>query len=128
MPTTEQIHAIADGYVDAYKRNDKDAVLALFRPDALFEDPVGQPPHHGHEGIGAFWDQSHALAEIELVRRDLIVCGDEMVMIFEVHATVGDSTMVIDAVDVFVVGDDGKIISLKAYWDMSRARARGESV
>ena len=24
--------------------------------------------------------------------------------------------------DVFVIGDDGKIVTLKAYWDMARAR------
>ncbi len=125
MPTADEMHAIARAYVDAYKRNDRDAVVALFAPDATFEDPVGQPPHNGHEGIAAFWDQTHALASIELVQRDVIVCGNEMVMIFEVHATVGDSTMILDAVDVFVIGDDGKIASLKAYWDMSRARTRG---
>jgi steroid delta-isomerase len=124
MPSQDEMKAIADAYVDAYKRNDKQGVIDLFRPDAIFEDPVGQPAHIGHEGIGAFWDQSHALAQIELRQKDVIVCGSEMVMIFEVHATVGDSTMVIDAVDVFVIGDDGKITSLKAYWDMARARSR----
>jgi steroid delta-isomerase len=122
MPTVDEMQAISDAYVDAYKRNDKDAVLALFRPDAVFEDPVGQPAHIGHEGIAAFWDQTHAMASIELVRKDLIVCGTEMVMIFEVHATIGDSTMILDAIDVFVVDDEGKVTSLKAYWDMTRAR------
>jgi len=122
MPTSEEMQAVADGYVDAYKRNDKDALLALFRRDATFEDPVGTPAHVGHAGIGEFWDQSHALAQIELVRQDLIVCGNEMAMRFEVHATVGDATMAIDAIDVFVVDNDGKIASLKAYWDMARAR------
>ena len=125
MPTVDQMHAVAQAYVDAYKRNDRDAVVSLFAPDAVFEDPVGQPPHDGHDGIAKFWDETHALASIELVPRDVIVCGREMVMLFEVHATVGDSTMIMDAVDVFVVGDDGKISSLKAYWDMARARTRG---
>jgi steroid delta-isomerase len=122
MPTADDMQAISDAYIDAYKRNDKDAVLALFREDAIFEDPVGQPPHLGHEGIAAFWDQSHAMASIELHRKDLIICGSEMAMVFEVHATIGDNTMILDAIDVFVVGDDGKISSLKAYWDMARAR------
>lgn len=125
MLSQDQMQAVADAYVDAYKRNDRDAVVALFAPDAVFEDPVGQPAHVGHEGIAAFWDQSHALAQIELAPADVIICGNEMVMIFEVHATVGDSTMIIDAVDVFVVDDAGKISSLKAYWDISRARSRG---
>jgi steroid delta-isomerase len=125
MPTAEQMRAVADAYVDAYKRADKEALLALFAPDATFEDPVGQPVHHGHAGIGAFWDRSHALASIELVQKDVIVCANEMVMLFEVHASVGDSTMVLDAIDVFVLDDDARIASLKAYWDMARARTHG---
>ena len=43
-------------------------------------------------------------------------------MTFDIHATIGDSTMVIDAIDVFVVNDENKITTLKAYWDMARAR------
>jgi hypothetical protein len=45
-----------------------------------------------------------------------------MAMTFEIHATIGDSTMTMDAIDVFVCNDEGKIASLKAYWDMARAR------
>jgi hypothetical protein len=33
--------------------------------------------------------------------------------------------MVIDAVDTFRVDDDGKIASMRAYWDMSRATPAG---
>jgi hypothetical protein len=33
--------------------------------------------------------------------------------------------MVFDAVETFVVDDDGKITLLKAYWDMGRARPPG---
>jgi steroid delta-isomerase len=125
MPTQDEMLAVAAAYVDAYKRNDRDGVVALFAPDATFEDPVGQPPHNGHAAIAAFWDEIHVLAAIELVQRDVIVCSNEMVMTLEVHATVGDSTMILDAVDVFVIDDGGKISSLKAFWDMSRARSRG---
>ena len=122
MPTAEAMTAVADAYVDAYKRVDKEALLDLFAPDAHFEDPVGQPPHIGRAAISQFWDQAHALAQIELFRKDLIVCANEMAMVLEIHATVGDSTMVIDAIDVFVVNDEHKITTLKASWDMARAR------
>ena len=54
MPTPDQVTAVIDAYVDGYRRNDKQAVLDLFRPDAVWHDPVGAPPHVGHEGIGAF--------------------------------------------------------------------------
>jgi steroid delta-isomerase len=122
MPTSEAMNAVADAYVDAYKRADKDALLDLFAADAHFEDPVGQPAHIGRAAISEFWDQVHAMAQIELHRKDLIVCANEMAMTIEIHATMGDSTMVMDAIDVFVCNDEGKITNLKAYWDMARAR------
>ena len=43
--------AVADAYVDAYKRGDKEALLDLFAPDAYFEDPVGQPAHVGRQAL-----------------------------------------------------------------------------
>lgn len=121
MPTAEQMRAIADAYVDAYNRNDKDAVLALFRADATFEDPVGTPVRVGREAIGAFWDETHALAKIELEPKQVIVCGNELVMVFAVHTTFGDSTMDLDVVDLLVVDDDGQVRGLRAFWDVPRA-------
>jgi steroid delta-isomerase len=123
MPTPEQIHAVIDAYVDGYRRNDKQAVLDLFHPDAVWHDPVGQPPHVGHEGIGAFWDSVHTMAEkIILEPTYVAVGGDEGAMAFGIHITVGDAPMILDAIEIFTLDDDGKIVLLKAYWDMSKAR------
>jgi steroid delta-isomerase len=123
MPTPEQVRAAVDAYVDSYRQNDRAAALATFAPDAVWHDPVGQPPHVGHEGIGAFWDQAHAMADkIVLEPSEIIVCGNEAAMVFMINAHAGDGVMVMDAVETFEVDDDGKIVLLKAYWDMSRAR------
>ena len=125
MITQDRVRAVVDAYVDANRRNDKQACLELFAPDAVWHDPVGEPPHVGHEGIGAFWDQARSLADsIVLEPTDVIVCANQAAMVFEIQATVGESTMIIDAVEVFVLDDDGRIATLSAYWDMSRARTR----
>ena len=129
MIEPERVQAVVDAYVDSYRRNDRQACLDLFAPDAVWHDPVGAPPHVGHEGVGAFWDQARAMADsIELVPKDVIVCADQAAMVFEIHVTLGGpdapSTMVMDAVEVFTVNDEGLIAELRAYWDMSRARSR----
>lgn len=125
MPTPEQLRAVVDAYVDAYKRDDRQGCIDLFRPDAVWHDPVGEPPHVGHEGIGAFWDQARALADsIVLEPHDVIVCGSSAAMVFEIHVAMGEGGMIMDAVEIFDIGDDGKIVELRAYWDMTRARAR----
>ena len=126
MPTPEQVKAVAEAYVAASNANDKPTDLAQFTADAVWYDPVGQPAHVGHEGIGAFYDQTRELADkVEMKLRDVIVCGPEAAMILEIHVTIGDGGMVMDCVETLEVNDDGKIAGMKAYWDMSRARAIG---
>jgi steroid delta-isomerase len=126
MLDADRVRSVVDAYVDTYRRNDKQACLDLFAPDAVWHDPVGEPPHVGHEGIGAFWDQARALAEsIVLEPKDVIVCANQAAMVFEINVNLaGGSGMAIDAVEIFVLDDDARIAELSAYWDMSRARTR----
>ena len=131
MTGPEEVRKVVDAYVDSYRRNDKQACIDLFAADAVWHDPVGEPPHVGHEGVGAFWDQARALAKsIELVPSDVIVCANQAAMVFEIQVTLDTpegepaAMMIMDAVEVFVLDDDGKVSELRAYWDMSRARSR----
>jgi len=122
MPTPEQVRATVDAYVDAYARNDKAAFLALWAPDGVLEDPVGTPAHQGIEALGAFWDGARELADrIELVPVAVIVTGDEAAMVFEIHAHIGDGGLLMQAVDVMRVDDDGRLLGVRAYWDMATA-------
>ena len=126
----EQVRAVVDRYVRASNANDKAEVLSLFAPDAVWHDPVGQPPHVGVDAIGAFYDQARAMADrIEMKPADVIVCGNEAAMVFEIHVTIGDGTngvqgMVMDAVETFEIDEHGRISGMKAYWDMTRARPK----
>ena len=51
----------------------------------------------------------------------MIVAGDEAAMVFEIHAHIGDGGLLIQAVDVMRVDDDGRLLSVRAYWDMATA-------
>jgi steroid Delta-isomerase len=129
MISPERVRAVVDAYVESYRQNDKQACVDLFAAGAEWHDPVGEPPHVGHAGVSAFWDQTHAMADsIVLVPSDVIVCADQAAMVFEIHVTMGGAqqptTMIMDAVEVFVIDGDGRIAELRAYWDMSRARTR----
>jgi steroid delta-isomerase len=122
-PTPDQIRATCDAYVAAYRANDKDALLALYAEDCEWTDPVGTPTHHGRDGVAAFWDGARALADsIVLEPQDLTICGEEACFRIEIHATIGGNTMIMDAVDIFVFDDAGRIKVGKAYWDMAKAR------
>ena len=127
MPSPEQVRAAVDAYVAAYGKNDRDAFLDAFADDGVIVDPVGTPPHAGREARGAFWDTVHQMTErMTFDVKDVVVCGSEAAMVFRDprrrRATPGS---VMDAVDIFEVDDDGKITSMRAYWDMSRATPAG---
>ncbi|MDQ1510715.1 MAG: steroid Delta-isomerase, partial [Actinomycetota bacterium] len=105
MTGPDDVRRVVDAYVDSYRRNDKQSCIDLFASDAIWHDPVGEPPHVGHEGVGAFWDQARVLAEsIELVPSDVIVCANQAAMVFEIHVTLATpegeppATMIMDAV------------------------------
>jgi steroid delta-isomerase len=122
MPSPEQVQTAVDAYVAAYAKNDRDAFLDAFADGGVIIDPVGTPPHAGREARGAFWDNVHQLTEkIVFDVKDVVVCGSEAAMVFRIHAGTGDTGILIDAVDIFEIDDDGKIASMRAYWDMSRA-------
>jgi steroid delta-isomerase len=123
LATPEQTRAAVDAYAAAWRAHDRDAFVAVFAGDAVTEDPVPSPPNHGHAEIGAFWDRTHALADhIDFDPVETVVCGTEAVLRARITARSGDSGLVIDVIDVFVVGDDGLVRTLKAYWDPAAVR------
>jgi steroid Delta-isomerase len=124
MSTPEQMRATVAGYVAAYETNDRDALLALFAPDAEWTDPVGTPMHHGREGVAKFWDDTRMLADsIVLEPRHVHVCGNEAALVMEIHSVVGGSEIVIDAVDIFTFDAGARIQTGKAYWEFEKARS-----
>lgn len=122
MPTSEEIRATVDAYVDAYAKNEKAAFLALWAPDGVLEDPVGTPAHVGVEALGAFWDGARELADrIVLLPREVIVADGEAAVVIEIHAHMGNAGLVMQAVDIMNFDDDGRLTSVRAYWDMATA-------
>jgi steroid delta-isomerase len=125
MPSPEQVKRAVEAYVAAYMNNDRDAFLDAFADGGVIEDPVGTPAHAGRDARGAFWDTVHQLTEeMTFDVKDVVVCGSEAAMVFRIYAGTADAGIVLDAVDVFQIDDDGKIASMRAYWDMGRAQPR----
>ncbi len=115
----ERTRAAVQAYVDAWARNDRNALLAAFAPDASWIDPAGTPPWQGHAKIGEFWDMAHTggVMLTPVVHR-IVACGNEGLLVFRIEVRMpGGSGMGIEACDQMLVNADGKIQSGKAYWD-----------
>jgi ketosteroid isomerase-like protein len=116
----------------AVQTKDKDAWLALFADDAVVQDPVGKSfldetgeGHRGLEAIGAFFDNN--IAPVESIRfelHDSFAAGDEVANVATIHMTLpGGATSRCEGVFVYRVRDDGKLVSLRAFWEVDRMMA-----
>jgi ketosteroid isomerase-like protein len=116
----------------AVQAKDKAAWLALFADDAVVQDPVGKSfldetgeGHRGHDAIGAFFDANIATVEgIEFEIHDSFAAGDEVANVATIHMTLpGGTTSRCEGVFVYRVRDDGKLVSLRAFWEVDRMLA-----
>jgi ketosteroid isomerase-like protein len=110
----------------------KEEWLALFAPDAVVEDPVGPSVfdpeghgHHGHEGIGRFWDLTiAAVRTFRFTITDSFANGDSCANVGTIRTTFEDGTCVdTEGVFVYRVDATGRITSIRAHWEFDRAMA-----
>ncbi|MBW2941643.1 nuclear transport factor 2 family protein [Zhongshania aquimaris] len=107
------------------EQGSKAAWLDLFAEDACVQDPVGKSPldpsglgHIGKAAIADFWDMVIAAGDIEFTIMSSHPAGDECANVVKmVNNLPGDIKMELDMVVVYTANGDGKITSLKAYWD-----------
>ncbi len=105
--------------------------LALFADDAIVEDPIGPSPldpegkgHRGKQAIGAFWDMTIAPVRIEFDIQSSYACGNEVANVGTITTTGQDGTeFVVDGVYTYKVDAEGKILSLRAFWEFEQVLA-----
>lgn len=118
----EMVQSALDNYVLAYTNNDKELFKTLWDNEAIFEDPVGADPCNGIEEICAFWDFGHSDGmQITPANVETIICVNEGILkaVMQVRNINDNTGMDISIVDHFVVNDEGKITSGRAFWDES---------
>jgi steroid delta-isomerase len=124
MITPEHARQVVETYCSAETAKDRDTWLSLFAPDATHEDPVGAPVNRGLDAIGAFFDAGAGQMDLDLHTTGTpIVVGNEALAFLEVHVGTGaDRLLLGPIVDHMVFGDDGKIVALRAFFDVTGAR------
>jgi steroid delta-isomerase len=119
--TNDQIHATIQRYVEVFSAGDRDGYLALFADDATVEDPVGADVVRGLEAIGGFWDGVRAMSpeiELQLTGAPRLAAG-EAAFPMRAITTLGDDKLAVEIIDVMSFADDGRITSLRAFWDFA---------
>jgi ketosteroid isomerase-like protein len=116
----------------AVAKGDLDEWLTVYAEDAVLEDPVGPSMfdpegkgHHGHEGISAFWKLAiEPIETFEFTINDSFANGNTCANIGRIKTSFADgSHTTTDLIMVYVVHDDGRVASMKAYWEPERTMA-----
>ena len=115
MASAEQMRAAVAAYVESVGAGDTEAIVALYAENATVEDPYGSPAHLGHAGIREFYG---ALSEADM-RTELVtvrIAGDSAAFELRVVTVADGKTITISPIDVMTFNDDGKILTMRAYW------------
>ncbi len=115
---------------EAAMARDKDAWLAVFADDAIVEDPIGpshfDPEGKGHRGkqaIAKFYDMAIAPSKLVFNFEKTYQCGDEEANVGHIVIESGGYRVIAEGVFTYRVNTEGKIVALRAYWELDKAAA-----
>jgi steroid delta-isomerase len=131
MADEHPARAAAHRSMQAVREKTKQAWLDLFAADALIEDPVGVSPldpegtgHHGTAAISAFWDLHIAPNQIEFDIRHSYAAGNEVANVGTITTTLPNGMRAVaEGVFVYKVNAEGKLVSLRAFWEFEKTMA-----
>ncbi len=108
--------------------------LSVYAEDAVLRDPVGPSMfdaegrgHHGHAGLTAFWHAAIApvhrfefTVTASYANPGSVTCAN----VGRIRTAFADgSHTTTELVMVYVVGEDGRVVSMNAYWEPERTIA-----
>ncbi len=98
-----------------------DAIVALYAPDAVLQDPIVAPKRVGGEIRDFFQGAVDAMGGIDMqLDGEVRVSGNHGAAAYTVHIALEDGRHAyIDTLDVMTFNDDGLITSQVAYWGTS---------
>lgn len=116
MPDPKAMEAAVLEYVAAFEAGNPDRVAALFAPDGNVEDPIGSPPHVGHDAILAFYTASMQTGAKLRLEGPVRIAGDFAAFAFSVNLTMEGKDLRVDVIDTFRFNEQNKVTEMRAYF------------
>jgi steroid delta-isomerase len=119
--TQDQIEAAVEEYFASIGSLNVSRFVDNFAPDGVLEDPVGTPPLQGTPAIAAYFGAIIApFSEIKPKVQEVIVCGHEAAVNWRLLlTTTAGKKITIDGMGVFNFNQDGKLQSVREFWDLA---------
>ncbi len=106
-------------YFAALRAMDEKAWVNTFAEDAVSYDPVGAPPHEGHQKLGEFFQSvTAAFKEVGLTEDQVFVAGNSAAVKWTASGiSKGGKKVRFEGIDIITVNDAGLIQTVHAYWN-----------
>ena len=111
MGTQEKV-AIVNRYIEGVSSQDMNAIREIFDEQATVEDPIGTEPHVGMEAVCKFYEGAFS-AGVTLKSAGSIRCAGNAAAFPFIART---PSMEIEVIDIFEFNENGKVMSMRAYW------------
>ena len=121
MPSPAEIRAIVTAYVEMMCDTRVDDIMDLFDQEATAEDPVGGELVQGIEALRNFYGAAAPMLQVELTG-PICVAGNQCAFPLVAQLTMDDKVSYLDATDVFIFNEAGKITSMRAFWNPEELR------
>jgi steroid delta-isomerase len=110
--------AIAE-YFGALETLDIERYVNSFAPDGVSHDPVGTPPLVGHHALRAFLTAvKGGFQSGGLKINNVFICGNSAAVKWTGNGMgVNGKAVSFEGVDVVECNDEGKLTTVRAYWD-----------
>ncbi len=119
MPDPQKMEAAVHEYVAAFANSAPERVAALFAADATVEDPIGTPPHVGHDAILNFYTASMQTGAKLTLEGPVRIAGPFAAFAFRVEMHWQGKDQRVDVIDTFRFNEDNKVVEMKAYFGPS---------
>ena len=124
MPDPEHIVRVFEQYTDALTRADPDAAIALFAADAVVRDPVDGPVLDGTAKIREFFAAGKGVLEYLRLSGPVRIAADGLHAAAPMRARLdfGEGPKELDTLDVMTFDDEGRVLSMDAYYGPANFR------
>lgn len=119
----ETIAAAMQAYVDNITTSNLEGIIDLFAEDAVVEDPVGSAQVKGHAELREFYQVACDSVEKMVLEGNVRVRNQWGACAMLAYPKGAEETLAMETLDVMEFNEQGKIISMTAYWGDSNLRS-----
>lgn len=113
-------------YASFVSANDVAGIVSLYAPNATIQIPANGPVHAGIDAVRAFYRDNELARKLEITGPACIAGLEGAVPMRATIARDGD-LLEVDVVDVAEIDDAGRLVRLRAFFDLAGARKIGRA-